>query len=421
MKGIVVGVVPATGLGDLLQYITAARLITKHINDSDICIGIAKADLAKKHLHKLIQSKKIRIIKSSIEIIPKRASSSLKNEHVGSHSSALFMKRLLLKKISSLLSPYFYPAYARLVHEKFDFGVIGGHSVDDHSVIGSGVVSATTFYRCAKQLVKGPLITFPISITPTVLRLRSRSIELFKKALQSIDVIFVRGPFSKEVIEKFTRRRCIIALDSSFAIRDLVRIEKPRRKYKFRVVIVPRKDYFVNFGRIHEYIEYLRILRRLVQTITTKFDVEFTVTVHETGHLDLKSLKDTAKTLNSVSNVKTYVPKTLVEDVENLASADLVITCRLHAGIVALSYGVPTVFALPSRDVRVKDVLTLLGLNTQFFVLDFFNTKEMVELINRSLCILEQIEKFRKTIENSINKVIDLVEIPPRLLAKLLE
>ena len=79
MKGVVVGVVPASGLGDLLQYITAAMLITKHINDSDICISIAKADLAKKYLHELIQSKRIRIVKSPIEVLPKRASSSLKS------------------------------------------------------------------------------------------------------------------------------------------------------------------------------------------------------------------------------------------------------------------------------------------------------------------------------------------------------
>jgi len=60
-----------------------------------------------------------------------------------------------------------------------------------------------------------------------------------------------------------------------------------------------------------------------------------------------------------------------------LASVDLLVTSRMHAGITAMGAGVPALFLLPSEDVKVLDILSFLNLEADDFIIDIFNPKTM--------------------------------------------
>ena len=61
-------------------------------------------------------------------------------------------------------------------------------------------------------------------------------------------------------------------------------------------------------------------------------------------------------------------------------SCDFLVISGMHAGIIALAYGKPSVFFMPKDDIKVRDVLSHLGLDEELFLVDLFNPGEYEKL-----------------------------------------
>jgi len=94
----------------------------------------------------------------------------------------------------------------------------------------------------------------------------------------------------------------------------------------------------------------------------------------------------------------------------------------MHGGIMALSAGVPTVFAVPSVDVKVLDVLSYLNLDAKYFLIDMFNFNALraEKLIDRIGTVIENLDYYKRIVESAVNRALPTVELPVRTLAKFL-
>lgn len=426
--GVVIGVYPSYGLGDLLQYFTAAMLIRKHLRDVKLSISIPNADLAQLQLSKLTHN--IINIEESIIRLPlfkRRKTYFSKNYFKGKNSGKT--ESIIPKKLKLLACSSVYPALSRAQIQQYDIGIIGGHSIDDNAVIKSGVISAITFYKCARAIVRGVLAIFPCSVTERIFKLDERMLRTLKSAINKVDVVFVRGYYSEAVVSKLTDvSRVVVSPDTSFAIRPVIKtlglnpVPKSKEESALRLTIVPRKEYFFSFNAYRNYVTYLRALRSLIQYAKHIYGAKIAFTPYNLklgAFSDIAAMRDAVRLLSNTSKIEICIPKNLFEGISIIASSDIVITSRLHAGLVALSYGIPTIFVLPKNDVRVRDVFTLLDIDLNTLFIDILNSRSLEEIPLRVAEILENIEEYKSIIRNSVNKVISKVELSAKLFAKL--
>lgn len=123
-----------------------------------------------------------------------------------------------------------------------------------------------------------------------------------------------------------------------------------------------------------------------------------------------------------VKHLKISYPDTLVDAWKSYSSADLVITSRMHVGIIALSLGIPSLFILPLKHVKVHDILSFMGLNADSFFIETFDESSLraEAIAKKAEKILENLGYYGKTIESSINRVMPTLELPFNTLVKLL-
>ncbi len=426
LKGILVGVYPATGLGDLVQYVTAVLTLLNNVKDVHLDVSIPNYILARKYVSRIMNCRNVMLIRGLFEC-------SLKGEGVWVRSFKGIRSRNLLDCIrrmfvsSNVFLEYGVPVLSKAMNNAYDFGCIGGHSVDDNAVKSSGIVSATTYYRGARSIVKGSLVLFPCSITNTINLIHLKKVKLFKEALQKFDLVCVRGFYSRKTLEKFIdSSRIIISPDTTFAIRTLFRDLyvnfNKGHKDKYRVTLVLRRDYFINFNQISKYSVYLKTLLHLVEMLYTRYDIETILLIHEIFE-DSKAVKDFIKLLKRNKHrdsINVIIPKDLFEDMRWLMSSDVVISSRLHAGLIPLSMGIPTFFILPRNDIRILDVFSLLRLDLNFFVIDIFSPAEINGLSKKVIDVVEDISKYKSTIEHAVNRTEKLVFLPAKILVNLI-
>jgi len=122
-------------------------------------------------------------------------------------------------------------------------------------------------------------------------------------------------------------------------------------------------------------------------------------------------------------SIQVVKPNNLFDTFKLYGSADLVISSFMHGGITALSLGVPALFVLPRADIKVLDVLSFIGLDTDSFFIDAFNANSLrTENILRKVGkILENLEYYKKTVESVVNRAMPTVELPVKTLANLLK
>ena len=292
----------------------------------------------------------------------------------------------------------------------YNGGFIGGHTIEASAFFDYLIV-----YSCARSIVKGPLITYPISASSLGLKQREKHLEKLRRALSRLDVIFVRGKHSYNNLSTLVSPdRLLTALDSGFGIRLLY--ENPGAVYKageLTACIVPRKDYFYFYGLGWEiYAKYLSSLKQLTEALnrlgaevllvphTLKSPIDAQSITDEDAVYDLLKLFDE----RAKKSIRVVRPRTVLDSARAFRSCDIVVTSRVHAGIVALAYGKPVLFLMPRDDVKVLDVLSYLGLDERRYVVDSFNPKEYGRLAPAATDLLQDLTGESRAIEYAVSK-----------------
>ena len=442
MKILLAGVVSPSGLGDELQCVVGAALIIKQLSNAKIDLFIPTGSL-KAPLTLVPSSSSIRVLQG----FPERTSiSSIFRTFVGSgvikqiyQKSALpehYTKpsKSLVSKLKEHVSKRYYenniiPTYVRPAISRFidglnyDGGFIGGHTIEY-----SAFLDYLLTYNCARFIVKGPLITYPISASSIGLRNRERYLKALRKALQRLDIIFVRGRHSYDILTEFVDpSRLLVALDSGFGIKILT--ENPGnivRRRNLVVCIVPRKDYFYFYSLAQLYPRYLLALKHLTRVLISEFDADIWLVPHtakshtrlgdEHAILDLLGVLDESLR----RNIEIMAPQGIFDSARVFSSCDMVVTSRVHAGIVSLAYGTPTLFFMPRDDVKVLDILSYLGLSEERYIIDSFNPREYERLPGMVKDVLFNLSRETKIIESTISRHLPDIEKPVVSAKKLL-
>jgi len=448
------GVVSPQGLGDALQYLVGAFLAFKHIPEAELKVFVpaTTSDFVSeclsigKKVKMLPGLQEVSAITSIIRKTARINSSLLRQEFFKELEVSTYVdfpRRHLgkvlspLKTIVKLLYGIYYesevgifyirPALCRLFNSlNYNGGFIGGHTIEASAFFDYLIV-----YNCARSIVKGPLVTYPISASSLGLKRREKNLEKLRRSLSRLDVIFVRGKHSYNILSTLIDPgKLLMALDSGFGIRLLY--ENPGAIYKtgeLTVCIAPRKDYFYFYdleGKI--YAKYLSSLKQLIEVLnrlgteillvppTLKSPIDTQDITDEDAVSDLLKLFD-ERTKKSIRVVK---PRTVLGLTRMLYSCDIVVTSRMHAGIVALAYGKPVVFFMPRDDVKMLDVLSYLGLDKKRYVVDSFNPKEYERLIPTVMDLLQDLTRESRIIEHAVSKCLLEVEKPAKLMKKLI-
>ena len=424
MRGIVIGLVEAAGLGDLVQYLTAALLVRMYTS-AKVYLSIPRAFLAKVLLRGCLNNNGIELcecVHLGLRLMGK------KNLRIYGHhvSTSYAYVTMLVNRISKsrLWIEVLNPAITKMKsREKYDFGVLGGHSVDENAVVKGGFLSALTFYNSAKYVSTGPSITFPISITPKVLKLPDKYINMFRRALGRLDAIFVRGYTSLDTIRKMSDNvHVFIAPDSTLALSIFFNTHSSReRDYdKIRVVIVPRKEYFVTFSMLDRYKVYILQLARTVRDLLERFDSEIILLSHYAGFSsDFIAIKNLIEALRGVSTrVKICMPTSLLEDIRVISSADVIITGRLHAGLIGMSYGKAVLFTLPTFDVRLHDIFSLLSLDVEPYLIDICSKDSLKNIPSKVFEMINYLKYYSYKISCATRKAMSYTAIPAKTILK---
>lgn len=428
MKGIVIGLVEAAGLGDLVQYLTATLLVRMHIK-AKVYLSIPQVLLAKVLLRGCLNSDNIELHKcicSGLRLTGKKSLHIYGQHHAfASHTCvATFIDRILKNRLYiEMLNPAITKMRSR---RKYDFGVLGGHSVDENAVVKGGFLSALMFYNVARSISTGPLITFPISITPKVLELPDKYVNMFKRALGKLDAVFVRGYASLDTIRRMDRNiHVFTAPDSTLALNMFFNAysDGERDRDKIRVVIVPRKEYFVTFSILDRYKVYILQLAKAIRNLWEKFDSEIVLLSHYIGFSsDFTAIRDLIKALGRLSSrVRICIPKSLLEDIRIISSADIIITGRLHAGLIGMSYGKAVLFTLPAFDVRLRDVFSLLNLDIESYLIDIHSRDSLGDMLSKLLEMVNCLKYYSHKISRAVHKAMSYTAIPAITILKLMK
>jgi polysaccharide pyruvyl transferase WcaK-like protein len=442
MKILLASVVDSSGLGDELQNIVGAVLITKHFSNAKVDLFIPTGSL-NAPLTLIPSSSSIRVLQGFPErtsvssifrmfvgsgVTKQKAQESVAPEYNTKLSKNLIgkLKDLVYKRYNenTIVATYVRPAVYRFIDGlKYDGGFIAGHTIE-YSAFFEDLLT----YNCARFVVKGPLITYPISVSLIGLKNRERYLKAFRNALQRFDVIFVRGRYSYDILTKFVDpSRLLVALDSGFGIRILAEnLGNVVRRRSLVVCIVPRRDYFYFYNLGQLYPRYLLALKHLIRVLISEFDVEIWLVPHTTKSstrlgdeyviLDLLGILDESLR----RNIEIMAPQSIFDSARVFSSCDMVVTSRMHAGIVSLAHGKPALFFMPRDDVKVLDILSYLGLSEERYIIDSFNPREYDRLPGMVKGVLFNLSQETKIIEFTISRHLPDIEKPVVLAKKLL-
>ena len=433
------GIVPATGLGDALQYLVGALLTHKNIPNSEITLSMPNIEHTKHIVAPALtikEAKKIKLVPGLYEQVSLISLLKSMNNKNGPQISSLRLGRrgtLLPIDLPVPLAMLIYygarPSLCRLLEGlRYDACLIGGHTIE-----AGAFTTYITTYNCARTITKGPLITFPISASCMGLREKAKLLRILKMSLNRLDMIFVRGKHSYNILAKIIKDdyRLDTALDSGFAIKLLYpSLSKSSQKtHKLVTGVIPRKDYFYTYNRIRLYVQYLKLLKCLIEDLTKKFDAEVLLIPHSLKSVekaidlsDESAVDDLVDILSDhvKEHVKVTKPLNVLDSLKIINSCDILITSRMHAGIIALAYGKPAMFFMPKEDIKVLDVLSTLGLDEKLYIVDSFNPREYGKLISITSDMVQNLSRETKVVEYAVNRHLPEAEKPVILMRKLL-
>jgi len=294
-----------------------------------------------------------------------------------------------------------FPKFSFL-EEKRDLSIVAGHTT------GFGTQEACIeTYSKALKLGKVSLI-FPLSISKIELH---RTYDALWKKLRQFDIIYTRGLYSYTLLESKGIYDIDVALDTGFALRKVYPDVKANKEGdSLRVAIVPRKDFFYEYEWHGHYVMYLRALREIFKFLE-KYDAKITLVPFSFGYAtaDESAVQDLIAFMGFENNVlKTFLYK--VEDLyKKFSEFDLVITSRLHAGIMAMSAGVPAIIVLPRDEQKTIEVLDYLGLREDYYFEEMLYLEDLPRKVEY---IVENLSEVKRAVNDAIKSKIDDVLKP---------
>ena len=461
-KVAVAGAISPKGLGDALQYYILIRIVDNFFSESEITficpqlkdeLTVFRGLELNAHLVDLDPAGHLalwHLLRSTIHHKPtlKHKQGAASSSQVNNPKTILKIIRVVGRKYEKHFSSYTIDKHISsglMRHFSFSAGIFGGHTI-----CGS-IYPYILEYETFRSTVKGPLIMSPISISNIAFEQFRRKnstlkntlmVKRLKQSLQKFDFIYTRGPYSLKTLRNYldiNEEKSDMALDSGFGLRlfysDIL-TSKTLRKEKPRIVIIPRKDFFYAHNKENSYKLYLNALVDLIPWLFKNFDVEVYL-ASQTAVSDVKyfrgsdqaAIEDVLDLLKKrdgnkfIKHLKIVKPDNLVDACRLYGSADLVLTSRMHGGITALGLRVPAFFILPSVDIKVLDVLSFIGLDTDSFFIDAFNANSLrtENILKKVGKILENLEYYKKTVESAVNRAMPTVELPVKTLINLLE
>jgi len=444
-KILVSGGVSPSAMGDLLQYYVATELLKKHIPAAQIVFSTPGSNSS---LLELLSS--VDLIPSLVEIsslshLVRRISDAMfvkANEEksnladmASTHQAPIvdIMRILRTRSPSSWGIRYLRPAIAKVaLRGPFCAGAVSGHTITSSAFFGH-----VTNYIVSRSLVRGPMVTFPISLSKIGIAVYKKKEKLLERSLRCFDVVFVRGPHSYELASNYVdSRRITTALDSGFGMRLLCGLATSGRKDGVvRIAIVPRREYFFGYGKVRLYDLYLNALVKLIRSLIARGATEVYLvpqSLEDSTHVyrgqrmdDVAATHDLTESLGSElseGRLKILCPKSPVEAYRIFGSMNLVITGRMHGGIMAMAAGTPALFLLPKDDMKVLDVLSFLGLDSSQLTIDIFDAGALrfENLADRVTTLLRDSKQLQRTVTESVERALPLVDLPARVLAGLL-
>jgi hypothetical protein len=437
-KIVIAGVSPPSLLGDLLQYYVLFNLLRSQLPQTNIDIICphcpdGQIDInAHEKLHAInLNLNHVSLVK---HYLPQRTVSTKTNDlpveqfhMLGSNPKALIGNRIYN---SYILARTFGSAIAGSMFS-FDGGLLSGHTMCDYHHFLQ--------YVLLPSIVKGPLVTAPISVSEEALKHISAEHRGFnsilRRALESFDFIFLRGTYSLNVLRDeigVNEEKLGIALDSGFGLKLLQPKPCGTRDLhidRLKVVIIPRKDYFFSFKRQGLYRYYLKSLVNLIIRLNDLHsDLQICLCSQTTldnqlsdqaAIRDLMHMLSNSQEATKVPCPMVIPPTTLGDAYDVFSSADLVITSRLHGGILALNSAVPTFFLLPSGDVKTLDVLSYLHLDSDVYSVDVFSMASLRSLSEKAEHLLSMGNFHKQIIAKSIDKALPTLQDPIKRLNEL--
>jgi len=449
-KVAIFGACSPIGFGDALQYYNLLNSLSNKLSDTNLiflCPDLKKQliifrGLKMKHfwmninynpLYMILQYKNMYIKKEDVKfyfhVNESDTHAHIYNEKTKKSYIDMLLKVLRLKLdtfmndefAESILSFTSLTTYKLIPGFNFDAGFVGGHTL-----AGGGLTGYTQFYRSIGLMVKGPIILAPISMSLIGVKHDIGLFKFLKRSVKKFNRIYVRGPYTFKLIKMFfniDENRISMCLDSGFwhlldpTLSQLVR-NSHVKKERVRILLFPRMDYFYAYNKNILYKYYLHCLKDLILRLSKKYDCEFIIASYTVDNSSfsaskavedlIDALKNNIEKLDLMDLVYVEKPRTLIDNLRLCSSADIVLTSFMHAGIVALSAGTPTVFILPRLDIKVLDVIRYLNLSVNKFFIDMFDPVSLRSdnVLNLLENIIKNLEYYKSVVTRAINKAL---------------
>jgi len=446
----VAGPLSPRGLGDALQYYITLKLLNKMLPEADITFicqdlknGLSVFKNLKLNSHLLDSNcaghgavfRRLLHAPFLRKYPLKSDKKSAIKDQTDEVNKVLNVIRALGRKyaVTYRIDKYFSMSIMRPF--SFDGGILGGYTL--HTRIYHCILN----HEILRSIVKGPLVTSPISVSKLALEhvlknasllQRSLILKRLKQSLEKFDFIYTRGPHSIETLRNYldvNGKKVGMALDSGFGLRLFHHdIFKPKvsEKKALKILIFPRKDYFYTYDKEYLYKLYLDALVALIMWLSKNFDARVCLAMYYQGDqvviYDILRLLGKHCGVGYLKRLEIAKPDNLVDACKLESSADLVIASRMHGGIAALGLGIPALFVLPLVETKVLDVLSFLGLDINSFLVDMFDADALKSenIINKIGNILENLDYYKKTVESAVKKALPTLELPVKTLINLL-
>jgi len=321
------------------------------------------------------------------------------------------------------------PAIAGITSGRFSGVVVGGHTIET-----AGFLQCVINYFVSRGLAgAGPLVTFPISISAIGVKMHHDQKSLLKRALACFNLLFVRGPHSYEILSEYVpKNRIRMALDSGFGVRLLLgRLARKRdNPGALRVAVTPRIDFFSAYHEPELRSLYMDSLARVVRWMIRKKGAKIYLVPQSLRDKSFQGLDDTvairrllvALGPRDAAHITSFTPKSLADAYSFYNSIDLLITSRMHGGIMAMSAGSPVLFLLPTGDTKVNDVLASLNLNSREFMIDLFDAKQLrfTNMVSKVSTFMRSHNDLSRMITRRIDNALPQVELPAKTFAHML-
>lgn len=447
---IVAGVISMTFIGDALQCCITTKMVSREIPLSDITFICSDSQelAASELLHpsiRLVNSYGTLILKQLLgsNIFNRLANGQQKNvTHKTANKEVTFRTSLAKTLVNNCYSSWKFNRYVTSpvcrTFFSFDAGILSGHTI-------TGDFSSFNIqYNYLRSVVpRGPVVTSPISLSRLSLEYCQNKdrykLKNLRKSLEELDFIFVRGPYSQRILkEEFNiSDKVAIALDNGFGLRSFypdARLTGLLKKRALKIIIFPRKEFFEFYNKMELYKPYLESLVGLIEWLIKRYDAEIHLALQVTdnhvgrrlsGIDDVLTLfeKRSLESNQFLKHLQIFQPSNVLDAFQFYSSADVIVSSYMHGGIMALSAGVPSIFIAPLNDIKILDILATLGLNSDSFLIDMFDNQVLTatNFIEKTSNVIENLESYRDTIKNTVDRLLPSIDLPAKKLAVLVK